>query len=98
MDNREKEKITHIVQDYDKSDNLDYLGKLESEISKYKKMKETFLLTCSQLNEEIMGLKIEIEKYTPNTTNYSSDSTTPNMHNNFSPKEFMYQRPKNHKK
>jgi hypothetical protein len=83
----EKEKLSKILNET-KSDKMIYAEKLESEIKSYKKMIESCVKTCSQLAEEIMTLKKEIEKYTSSsaTTNYSTSSTGFNNYNSNSSK------------
>ena len=47
----------------------EYADKLEKDIKNYKNMVDTCVKTCSQLAEELMTLRKEINKYTPNQTN-----------------------------
>jgi uncharacterized coiled-coil DUF342 family protein len=66
----EKEKLKKALDELTES-KLSVLEKYENEIKGYKNMTESCLKTCSELSEEIIRLRKEIDKY-----NFNSNSTS----------------------
>jgi hypothetical protein len=65
--NNEKNRLFLQLENSNK-DKIAYIEKLEKEIKGYKNMIDSCVKTCSQLAEEIMILRKEIEKYTKGNT------------------------------
>ena len=55
-----------------KTDKHDFIDKIEKEIISYKNMADTCVKTCSQLAEELIFLRKEIEKYTGSNSGVSN--------------------------
>jgi archaellum component FlaC len=75
----EKDKLTKAFSETHDEKAI-YCERLENEIQSYKNMTENCVKTCSQLAEELMFLRKEIEKYTNShpSPSYSNISTAVN--------------------
>jgi hypothetical protein len=69
----EKEKLVKKLAE-SKTDKHDLIDKIEKEIKSYKNMADTCIKTCSQLAEELIFLRKEIEKYTGSNSGVSNAS------------------------
>jgi chromosome segregation ATPase len=81
----EKDKLIKEQEEM-KTDKFEYVEKLEREIKGYKNMIDSCVKTCSQLAEELMLLKKEIEKYTK-TQSLSTSLSLSNLSRNSSVKK-----------
>jgi hypothetical protein len=77
----EKEKLTKKLLE-NKTDKHEYVEKLEKDIRSYKNMTDSCIKTCSQLAEELMVLRKEIEKYTGNVPSSTLSSNLIGKHVN----------------
>jgi uncharacterized coiled-coil DUF342 family protein len=75
----EKDKLANKLLE-NKTDKHEYIEKLEKDIRSYKNMADSCIKTCSQLAEEIMGLRKEIEKYIGNMPSSSLSTNLNSKH------------------
>lgn len=73
----EKDKLTKNIEDAS-DDRSVIVEKLENDIKNYKNMTESCVKTCSQLAEEVMTLRKEMDKYSDYTMSSSSTVSTNN--------------------
>jgi hypothetical protein len=80
---QEKEKLQKQIDD-SKDEKMQYCEKLENEIKNYKNMTNSCIKTCSQLADEILGLKKSIEQCKMQSSNQSFYSLPAGNFGNYS--------------